>query len=164
MAIVGDILHSRVARSSAIGLRTLGAEVRLVGPPTLVPREAESLGVCRYHLEEGLAGADVVMVLRLQRERQGRNFIPTIEEYSRLFCVTRQALSLASREVLVLHPGPVNRGVEIASDVVDGPASVVMDQVTNGVAVRMAVLFLLVSARAARRAQEKPVPLAATGR
>ena len=145
VAIVGDILHSRVARSNIHALRTLGAEIRLVGPPTFLPPEARAWGHLCYDLHAGVRGADVVIMLRIQRERQGLNFFPSLEEYARFFCLTRAALAQAASDVVVLHPGPVNRGIEIASDVVDGPDSVVMDQVTNGVAVRMAVLFLLVN-------------------
>lgn len=145
VAIVGDILHSRVTRSNVHALRALGNTVRLVGPPTLLPREAAALGEVHHRLASGVRGADVVMMLRLQRERQGRNYLPSLDEYSRYFCLTRAALAEAAPEVVVLHPGPINRGVEIASDVADGAASLIMDQVTNGVAVRMAILFLLAS-------------------
>jgi aspartate carbamoyltransferase catalytic subunit len=145
VAIVGDILHSRVTRSNVHALHGLGARIRLVGPPTLLPPEAAAWGEVCHDLRAGIRGADVVMMLRIQRERQGSNFFPSIEEYSRYFCLTRVALAEAKPNVVVLHPGPINRGVEIASDVADGPASLIMDQVTNGVAVRMAVLFLLVN-------------------
>ncbi|MBX3027686.1 aspartate carbamoyltransferase catalytic subunit [bacterium] len=145
VAIVGDILHSRVTRSNVHALRALGNTVRLVGPPTLLPREAAALGEVHHQLGSGVRGADVVMMLRLQRERQGRNYLPSLDEYARYFCLTRAALAEAKPEVVVLHPGPINRGIEIASDVADGAASLIMDQVTNGVAVRMAVLFLLAS-------------------
>jgi len=135
VAIVGDILHSRVARSNLHALRALGSTVRLVGPPTLVPRD----------LAAGVRDADVVMMLRIQRERQGANFFPTLDEYSQYFCLTEEAVRLAKPQVIILHPGPLNRGLEIASAVADGPYSVIMDQVTNGVAVRMALLYLLVA-------------------
>jgi len=150
VAIVGDILHSRVTRSNVHALRALGNEVRLVGPPTLLPREAAAMGEVHHQLASGVRGADVVMMLRLQRERQGRNYLPSLDEYSRYFCLTRAALAEAKPDVVVLHPGPINRGVEIASDVADGAASLIMDQVTNGVAVRMAILFLLASRRGAQ--------------
>ena len=160
VVIVGDILHSRVTRSNVHALRTLGARVRLVGPPTMVPAEARVWGEVSHDLRTGLRDADVIMMLRLQRERQGRNLLPSLDEYARYFCLTRDALSVAKAEAVVLHPGPLNRGVEIASEVADGPYSVIMDQVTNGVAVRMAVLFLLVSqahrATAAADATEEP--------
>ena len=143
VAIVGDILHSRVARSNIFALRTLGATVRLVGPPTLLPPELKAWGVTTSDLHEGVRDADVIMMLRLQLERQGKNFFPSVDEYSRYFCLTQGALAGAKPDVIILHPGPMNRGVEIASDVADGPYSVIMDQVTNGIAVRMAVLYLL---------------------
>jgi aspartate carbamoyltransferase catalytic subunit len=145
VAIVGDILHSRVTRSNVHALRALGSRVRLVGPPTLLPSEAAAWGEVHHDLRRGLRDADVVMMLRLQRERQGRNYLPSLDEYSRYFCLTRAALDCAKPDAVVMHPGPINRGVEIASDVADGAASLIMQQVTNGVAVRMAVLFLLVN-------------------
>lgn len=146
IAIVGDVLHSRVARSNTLALTTLGAKVRLVGPPTLLPPEFCRWGVeIHADLRAGLVGADVVMALRLQRERQDRNFLPSVEGYSRHFCITAAVLAEAQPNVLVMHPGPMNRGVEIASEVADGPYSVILDQVTNGVAVRMALLYLLTS-------------------
>jgi len=155
VAIVGDILHSRVTRSNVHALRTLGNTVRLVGPPTLLPREAGQLGEVHHDLASGVRDADVVMMLRLQRERQGRNYLPSLDEYARYFCLTRAALAGAKPNAVVLHPGPINRGIEIASDVADGAASLIMDQVTNGVAVRMAILFLL--ATGARGAQSETV-------
>ncbi|HVM95185.1 MAG TPA: aspartate carbamoyltransferase catalytic subunit [Candidatus Acidoferrales bacterium] len=145
VAIVGDILHSRVARSNLFALRQLGAKVRLVGPPTLLPREFSDWAETTFDLAEGVRDADVIMMLRIQRERQGRNYFPTVDEYSRYFCLTEQALAKAKSDVIILHPGPMNRGIEIASTVADGPYSMIMDQVTNGIAVRMAVLFLLVN-------------------
>jgi aspartate carbamoyltransferase catalytic subunit len=155
VAIVGDILHSRVTRSNVHALRALGARIRLVGPPTLLPAEASAWGTVHYDLRTGIRDADVVMMLRLQRERQGRNFLPSLDEYARYFCLNRAALDQAKPGAVVLHPGPINRGVEIASDVADGAASLIMDQVTNGVAVRMAVLFLLAN-RARSAATETP--------
>jgi aspartate carbamoyltransferase catalytic subunit len=144
VAIVGDLLHSRVGRSNLHALLTLGARVRLVGPPTLVPHEFAALGAELHHdLLSGVRGADVIMMLRIQRERQGANLFPSIEEYSQYFCLTEEAVRLADPHVIILHPGPMNRGVEIATSVADGPYSVIMDQVTNGVALRMAVLCLL---------------------
>jgi aspartate carbamoyltransferase catalytic subunit len=144
VAIVGDLLHSRVGRSNLYALLTLGARVRLVGPPTLVPREFAMLGAELHHdLASGVRGADVIMMLRIQRERQGANLFPTLEEYSQYFCLTEEAVRLADSQVIILHPGPLNRGIEIATSVADGPYSVIMDQVTNGVALRMAVLCLL---------------------
>jgi aspartate carbamoyltransferase catalytic subunit len=144
VAIVGDILHSRVARSNLYGLIALGAKVRLVGPPTLLPQEFRSFGVELHHdLRKGIAGADVIMMLRIQRERQGLNFFPSLEEYSRLFGLDRAAMAAAKPDAVILHPGPMNRGIEISSEVADGPYSLILDQVTNGVAVRMALLYLL---------------------
>jgi aspartate carbamoyltransferase catalytic subunit len=145
VAIVGDILHSRVARSNIFALRTLGATVRFIGPPTLLPPELQAWGETTSNLHEGVRDADVIMMLRLQLERQGKNFFPTVDEYARYFCLTQRALAGAKPDVIILHPGPMNRGVEIASDVADGPYSVIMHQVTNGIAVRMAVLYLLVN-------------------
>jgi aspartate carbamoyltransferase catalytic subunit len=146
VAIVGDVLHSRVARSNLYALRTLGATVRLVGPPTLLPRELAALGAeLHTDLAAGVRDADVVMMLRIQRERQGANYFPTLDEYSHYFCLTEEAVRLAKPHVIILHPGPLNRGLEIASAVADGPYSVIMNQVTNGVAVRMALLYLLVA-------------------
>jgi aspartate carbamoyltransferase catalytic subunit len=146
VAIVGDVLHSRVARSNLHALKVLGATVRLVGPSTLVPPELAALGAeLHTNLADGVRDADVIMMLRIQRERQGANFFPTVDEYSRLFCLTEEAVRLAKPQVIILHPGPLNRGLEIASSVADGPYSVIMDQVTNGVAVRMALLYLLVA-------------------
>jgi aspartate carbamoyltransferase catalytic subunit len=155
VAIVGDVLHSRVTRSNVHALKLLGARIRLVGPPTLLPPEAAAWGEVCYDLRAGVRNADVIMMLRIQRERQGRNFFPSLEEYARYFCLTRSVLQEAKPGVVVLHPGPINRGIEIASDVADGPDSLIMDQVTNGVAVRMAVLFLL--ANRARGAVEVAV-------
>jgi aspartate carbamoyltransferase catalytic subunit len=144
VAIVGDLLHSRVGRSNLHALTTLGAKVRLVGPPTLLPREFAAFGAELHHdLASGVRGADVIMVLRIQRERQVANLFPSLEEYSQYFCLTEEAVRLADPRVIILHPGPMNRGVEIATSVADGPYSVIMDQVTNGVALRMAVLCLL---------------------
>jgi len=144
VTIVGDLVHSRVGRSNLYALTTLGAKVRLVGPPTLLPREFAALGAELHHdLAAGVRGADVIMMLRIQRERQGANLFPSLEEYSQYFCLTEEAVRLADPHVIILHPGPINRGVEIATAVADGPYSVIMDQVTNGVALRMAVLCLL---------------------
>ncbi len=147
VAIVGDITHSRVARSNIWGLSKMGANIRLVGPRTLLPPEADRLPVQVFDdLRAGLEGADVVNVLRLQTERQEKGLLPSLREYSRLFGVTASSLKAAKPDVLVLHPGPMNRGVEIAADVADGAGgirSAIEEQVTNGVAVRMAVLYLL---------------------
>jgi len=151
VAIVGDIMHSRVARSNIWGLTQLGAKVRLIGPRTLLPPDADRLPVEVFDdLRTGLEGADVVNVLRLQTERMEKGLLPSLREYSRLFGVTTQSLKAANPDVLVLHPGPMNRGVEISADVADGKygvRSAIEEQVTNGVAVRMAVLYLLMSAQ-----------------
>lgn len=144
VAIVGDIAHSRVARSNIWGLSKLGAKIVVCGPWTLMPLEIERLGVeVTTNIEEALAGADVVNVLRIQLERQKSSLFPSAREYANCFGITRRRLLAAKEDVLVMHPGPMNRGVEIAQDVADGPFSVILEQVTNGVAVRMAVLYLL---------------------
>lgn len=149
VAIVGDILHSRVAKSNIYAMSTLGVKVRLIGPPTLVPSFLRELGVEIYtDIRAGVKGADVVMMLRIQVERQGRGFFPSAVEYFRNWGLTGECLSLADKEAIVMHPGPMNRGVEISSDVADGPHSVILEQVTNGLAVRMAVLYLLSGVRA----------------
>ena len=144
VAIIGDIIHSRVARSDIFGLTKLGAHVVLCGPPTLVPKRLEAFGVERTtRLEEALDGADVVYCLRMQFERQQANFLPSVGEYVRLFGLTSKRMKLAKPDAIVMHPGPLNRGIELTSEVADSAQSVVLDQVTNGVAVRMAALFLL---------------------
>jgi aspartate carbamoyltransferase catalytic subunit len=144
VCIVGDVLHSRVARSNIFGLLALGAEVAVCGPRTLLPVGIEQMGVTVFdRVEAALEWADVLNVLRLQLERMEGGFVPSLREYNRIYGVSRARLEAAPREVLVLHPGPMNRGVEIDSDVADGPQSVILNQVTNGVAVRMAVLYLL---------------------
>ena len=144
VCIVGDVLHSRVARSNIYGLVTLGAEVAVCGPRTLLPAGIEELGVRVFgRVEEAIEWAEALNVLRLQLERMEGGFVPSLREYNRVFGITRERLDWAPRELLVLHPGPMNRGVEIDSDVADGPHSVILRQVTNGVAVRMAVLYLL---------------------
>ena len=158
VAIVGDLLHSRVGRSNLHALRALGATVRVVGPPTLVPPEFAALGAELYtNLHEGVRDADVVMMLRIQRERQGGNFFPSVDEYSQYFCLTEAAVRLAKPDVIILHPGPLNRGLEIASEVADGPYSLIMHQVTNGLAVRMALLYLLIARSKAEEASDTNV-------
>ena len=152
--IVGDIAHSRVARSNIFGLTTLGANVRVCGPPTLIPVDVEQLGVeVFYNLDEALRDVDAINVLRIQKERQTGALLPSLREYTNLFGLTRERVELAGPEVVVMHPGPINRGVEITPEVADGPQSVILLQVTNGLAVRMAVLYLLCSGdvNAARR-------------
>jgi aspartate carbamoyltransferase catalytic subunit len=144
ICIVGDIRHSRVARSNIFGLRTLGAEVAVCGPRTLIPAGIEELGVTVLdRIEEAIEWAGVLNILRLQLERMQSGYVPSLREYNRVFGVTRERVEASPHDLLILHPGPMNRGVEIDSDVADGPHSVILNQVTNGVAVRMAVLYLL---------------------
>ena len=144
VAILGDLLHSRVLRSNVLLLRKLGAEVWLCGPPTLVPPGIERLGVKVTHVvEDAVRVADVIMMLRIQLERMQGAFFPSLREYFNVFGMTEDRVSLARPDVIIMHPGPMNRGVEIASEVADGPYSVILEQVANGVAVRMAVLYLL---------------------
>lgn len=144
VTIVGDILHSRVARSDIWGLVKMGANVRVAGPPTLIPKGLERLGVRVYtDVDNAIEGADVINVLRIQQERQSSGLFPSIREYSRLYGITAERLARAKDDVMVMHPGPANLGVEITQDVVDDPRSMVRTQVTNGVAVRMAVLYLM---------------------
>ena len=144
VCLVGDVLHSRVARSNIWGLTKLGAQVAVCGPRSLLPRGVEELGVTVFdHVEDAIQWCDVLNVLRLQLERMEAGFIPSLREYYRVFGVTAERLEKAPHDVTIMHPGPMNRGVEIDSRVADGPHSVILDQVTNGVAVRMAVLYLL---------------------
>ena len=144
IAIVGDLLHSRVLRSNALLLTKLGAELWICGPPTLVPPGIECLGVhVTTSVEEAVRDADVIMMLRIQQERMQGAFFPSLREYFNVFGMTADRVRLAKPDVIIMHPGPMNRGVEIASDVADGPYSVILEQVANGVAVRMAVLYLL---------------------
>ena len=144
VVIIGDILHGRVAHSDIHVLKKYGADVHLVAPPTLIPTGIERWGVqIHYHLDQALAGADVIILLRLQLERQGSSYFPTLREYAELYGLNARRLALADSEALVMHPGPINRGVEVSSDVADGLSSVILQQVSNGVAVRMALLFLL---------------------
>jgi aspartate carbamoyltransferase catalytic subunit len=144
IAICGDVLHSRVARSNIWGLKKLGAEVAVCGPHSLMPRGIAELGVeVIPRIDDAIAWADALNVLRLQLERMTSGFIPSLREYNRVFGVTRERLERARKDIVIMHPGPMNRGVEIDSDVADGPFSLILPQVTNGVAVRMAVLYLL---------------------
>ena len=144
VAIVGDIKHSRVARSNIWGLTKLGAEVRLIGPSTLIPVGIEQMGVKVYNdLEAGIEGVDVINLLRIQRERQDKGFFPTIREYTKRYGLRREHLKLAKDDVTVMHPGPINRGIEISSDLAYGKEAVIEEQVTNGVAIRMSLLYLL---------------------
>jgi len=149
VAICGDSLHSRVARSNIWGLLKLGAEVAVCGPPTLLPRGIAELGVTVFHrIDDAIRWADALNVLRLQLERMQAGFIPSLREYNRVFGVTSERLARAPKDLVILHPGPMNRGVEIDSDVADGEHSVILPQVTNGVAIRMAVLYLLAGGQA----------------
>jgi aspartate carbamoyltransferase catalytic subunit len=162
--IVGDILHSRVARSDLWGLTKLGAQVTFCGPPPLVPRAMEAFGArIEYDLEKGLRDADVAIALRIQKERQQDQFIPSFRDYAQTYGIDRKKLKGAKSDLIIMHPGPVNRGVELAPDVADGPQSVILDQVTNGIAVRMASLFLVVGGQAAQpsstQPQESPSPV-----
>lgn len=144
IAIVGDVAHSRVVRSNVLCLTRLGADVTVAGPRTMMPEEPESLGArVVYSLEEAIEGADVVMMLRVQLERQARAAFPSEREYFEFFGLTAERLRRANDDAIIMHPGPINRGIEIASEVADGPWSVILEQVANGVAVRMAVLYLL---------------------
>ncbi|MFQ5456411.1 MAG: aspartate carbamoyltransferase catalytic subunit [Nitrospirota bacterium] len=144
VCIVGDILHSRVAHSNIYALNTMGAEVRIAGPATMIHKDIERLGVkVFYNLDEAIEGSDVIIMLRLQLERQMSHFFPSIREYSLLYCLTSERARLAKDDLLIMHPGPINRGIEISPEVADGLSSVILEQVTNGVAVRMAVLYLL---------------------
>ena len=144
IAIIGDILHSRVARSNIWGLLKLGAEVTVAGPSTLVPKEFESIGVKVCHdLKEAVADADVINLLRIQHERQNASFFPSTGEYSRFFGIREESMKFLKPDVLIMHPGPINRDVELSGAVADGPNSVILEQVTNGLAVRMAVLYLV---------------------
>jgi len=147
VAIVGDILFSRVARSNIWALKKLGAEVTLVGPSTLVPRAFEEMGVSvARHIDDILPSADIINLLRIQHERQRKEYFPSVNEYVRFFGLTKARAEKLKPGCLVMHPGPINRGVEIDSDIADGPQSMILDQVTNGLAVRMAVLYLCISA------------------
>lgn len=144
VAIVGDINHSRVARSNIRAMQTMGMKVRVVGPPPLIPVGLEQLGVeVSHNLIDSIKDVDVVMVLRIQLERQNQGLLSSLREYANYFCLTSEALAQARNDVLIIHPGPVNRGVEIALDVMESPRSLILNQVTNGVAVRMALFYLL---------------------
>ena len=153
VAIVGDLLHSRVARSQILALNTLGtAEVRVIGPRTLIPGDARELGIHVYHdLAEGIQGADVIIMLRLQRERMRGAMLPSEQEYFQLYGLTEERLRLARPDVIVMHPGPINRGVEMDSQVADGPRSVILQQVSFGIAVRMAVIAMTMGAQSVRQ-------------
>ena len=142
VCLVGDILHSRVARSNIWGLKKMGAKITVCGPPTLIPPKIEELGVeVSYDLDKIIKDQDVLNILRIQLERQKGAFFPSIREYAAEYGISKDRMKKAKKDVIIMHPGPINRGVELASEVADGPQSVILDQVTNGVAVRMAVLF-----------------------
>lgn len=144
IVIVGDIAHSRVARSNIFALRHFDTEIVCSGPPTMLPPHIETLGVKKeYDLNKAVRNADVIMMLRIQKERGGTSFIPSTREYSTLFGLKKEHIEKAKQDVIIMHPGPMNRGIEISDEVADGPYSVILDQVENGVAVRMAVLYLL---------------------
>ena len=144
IAIVGDIAHSRVARSNILGLTKMGAQVTVCGPAMMMPRDIDKMGVSvSYHMEDAIKDADIIMMLRIQIERQNDNLFPSDREYARYFCLNNRNIKLAKPDVLVMHPGPINRGIEIAPDIADGVQSLILKQVTNGVAVRMALLYLL---------------------
>ena len=144
ICIVGDISHSRVALSNIYGLKTMGAEVAVCGPSTLIPRNIEKLGVTVYHkIEDAMRWANILNVLRIQLERQDRVFLPSLQEYRKYFAVTKERLMRVPNDITIMHPGPINRDVELSADVADGEHSLILQQVLNGVAVRMAVLYLL---------------------
>lgn len=144
ICIVGDVLHSRVARSNIFGLQTMGAKVSVCGPATLLPREIDKLGVDVYHhIDDILPKVDALNVLRIQMEREAGGYFPSLREFHRYFGVTKERLDRANRPITILHPGPINRDVELSADVADGPHSVILEQVLNGVAIRMAVLYVL---------------------
>jgi aspartate carbamoyltransferase catalytic subunit len=144
VVIIGDIAHSRVARSNIYGLTKMGAKVAVAGPSTMMPRFVDRLGVeVHHHVKDAIRDADIIMMLRIQTERQDMSVFPSLREYANLFGLNRRRVALAKEDVIIMHPGPMNRGVEISPDVADGPYSVILDQVTNGVAVRMALLYLL---------------------
>jgi aspartate carbamoyltransferase catalytic subunit len=144
VAIVGDIAHSRVARSNIHGLTKMGAQVRVAGPATMLPRDIEKMGVRAYtKIDEAIRETDIIMMLRIQTEREKHNIFPSLREYAQHFSLNSRNINLAREDVLIMHPGPMNRGVEISPDIADGPHSIILDQVTNGVAVRMALLYLL---------------------
>ncbi len=149
VVIVGDILHSRVARSNIWGFNKLGANVSVVGPPTVIPEDITELNVKKYYcIEDSLDGADVIIMLRIQRERQNRNLFPSMREYSKFYGLTKERLDLAKDDAIVMHPGPINRGIELSSEIADNAKSVILEQVSNGIAVRMAMLYHVAQSRA----------------
>lgn len=155
VAILGDISHSRVALSNIYGLQTMGAEVTLCGPPTLIPTFAEELGVAvNYDIDEVIEWADAINVLRIQRERMQGGLLPSVREYRNLFGITRERLSNHKKEIVIMHPGPMNRGVEIDSAVADSDQAIILDQVLNGVASRMAILYLLLGGKQEKESEQ----------
>ncbi|MDD5007685.1 MAG: aspartate carbamoyltransferase catalytic subunit [Syntrophorhabdaceae bacterium] len=145
VVIIGDIAHSRVARSNFFALRHFDAEILCSGPPTMIPPDIESLGVrTEYDMNRAVKGADVIMMLRIQKERGGISFVPSVKEYATFYGLRKEHIEKAKKDVIIMHPGPMNRGIEIADEVADGPYSVILDQVENGLAVRMAILYLLI--------------------
>jgi aspartate carbamoyltransferase catalytic subunit len=157
VSIIGDIAHSRVARSNIWAMTKLGARVTVCGPKTLIPAEIEKMGVkVTYDIREAIEGADVLNILRIQMERQKQNLFPSVREYARCFGIDSEKLAkYAKKDIIIMHPGPINRGVELSQDVADGKYSVILDQVTNGVAVRMAVLYLLSQSQSRDKVDEK---------
>ena len=144
VVIVGDIAHSRVVRSNIYAMKTMGMNVKLIGPPTMIPLEIEKMGVSvGYYLEDAIPNADVIMMLRLQKERQSKYLLSSIREYSNLYCLTSKSLEKSKDDVLIFHPGPINRGIEISLDVMQSDRSLILNQVTNGVALRMALMYLV---------------------
>jgi aspartate carbamoyltransferase catalytic subunit len=144
VCIVGDVAHSRVALSNIFGLKTMGAKVSVCGPSTMIPRDIKNLGVdVIYNIDEAIQENDVLNVLRIQLERKAREYFPSIREYAKYFGITNERLDKNGKDILILHPGPINRGVELSSEVADGSNQIILYQVTNGVAIRMAVLYLL---------------------
>ena len=149
IVIVGDILHSRVARSNIWGFNKLGANVSVVGPPTVIPEDITQMNVKKYYcIEDSLEGADVIIMLRIQRERQNRKLFPSTREYSKFYGLTKERLDLAKDDAIVMHPGPINRGIELSSEIADSTKSVILEQVSNGIAVRMAMLYHVAQSRA----------------
>ncbi len=149
IVIVGDILHSRVARSNIWGFNKLGANVSVVGPPTVIPEDITQMNVKKYYcIEDSLEGADVIIMLRIQRERQNRKLFPSTREYSKFYGLTKERLDLATDDAIVMHPGPINRGIELSSEIADNARSVILEQVSNGIAVRMAMLYHVAQSRA----------------
>jgi aspartate carbamoyltransferase catalytic subunit len=149
VVIIGDIAHSRVARSNFFTLRHFDTEIICSGPPTMIPPDIESLGIrTEYDMNKAVKDADVIMMLRIQKERGGISFIPSVKEYATLYGLRKEHIEKAKKDVIIMHPGPMNRGIEIADEVADGPYSVILDQVENGLAVRMAILYLLIGREA----------------